>query len=126
MIKLYHSGYEEIREPDVHRGRKNADLGQGFYTTDNRDFAYRWSREKTESDIYVNTYELDTEGLIIKRFERDEEWFRYVFSNRRSLPDQLLEYDVIIGPIANDTIFDTFGLIGINILNIDTYLKYYK
>ena len=123
MIRVYHSGYEEIREPDIHRGRKNADLGQGFYTTDNRDFAYRWSREKTGSDIYVNKYELDTEELNIKRFERDEEWFRYVFSNRRSLPDQLLEYDVIIGPIANDTIFDTLGIMTSGYLSDDEAMK---
>ena len=102
MIRVYHSGYEEIREPDVHRGRKNADLGQGFYTTDKREFACRWAREKTGADIYVNTYELEPEGLNIKKFERNEEWFRYVFSNRRSLPDYLSEYDVISGYLSDD------------------------
>lgn len=30
---LYHTGYQEIREPDIHHGRKNADFGQGFYLT---------------------------------------------------------------------------------------------
>ena len=110
MIRLYHAGYLEIPEPDVHRGRKNADFGQGFYTTDNLTFASRWVREQKGSDIYVNTYELEEEGLKIKRFERDAEWFRYVFSNRRSMPDELSEYDVIIGPVANDTIYNTMGI----------------
>ena len=30
-MKLYHAGKEKIRKPDLHRGRKNADFGQGFY-----------------------------------------------------------------------------------------------
>lgn len=50
MIKVFHTGYEEIKEPDVYRGRKNADLGQGFYTTDNSEFANRWAREKNGSN----------------------------------------------------------------------------
>ena len=30
-MRLYHTGAVEIREPDILRGRKNADFGQGFY-----------------------------------------------------------------------------------------------
>lgn len=110
MMKLFHAGYEEIAAPDIHRGRVNADFGQGFYLSDKYEFASRWVREKTGSDIIVNVYELDEEGLSIKRFDRDNEWFRYVFSNRRSMPDELSEIDVIIGPIANDTIYNTMGI----------------
>ena len=32
-MKLYHTGYQEIRIPDLTVGRKNADFGQGFYLT---------------------------------------------------------------------------------------------
>ena len=32
-IKLYHASLDEIREPDIYRGRKNADFGQSFYLT---------------------------------------------------------------------------------------------
>ena len=123
MLRVFHSGYEEIKEPDVFRGRKNADLGQGFYTTDNEEFANRWAREKTGSQTVINTYELDLEGLKVKRFERDEEWFRYVFSNRRSMPDEFGEYDVVIGPIANDTIFNTLGIMTSGYLSDDEAMQ---
>ena len=56
-------------------------------------------------------YELHTDDLQIKRFERDEDWFRYIFSNRRRMPDALSDFDVIIGPIANDTLYNTFGVL---------------
>ena len=45
------------------------------------------------------------------RFQRDSDWFRYLFDNRAGKPDAHPEADVIIGPIANDTIYDTFGII---------------
>ncbi len=111
MIKVFHAGYEEIILPDIHRGRINADFGQGFYLTDNYEFASRWVREKSGANVIVNSYELIVEDLKIKRFERDSEWFRYVFSNRRSMPDEFSEADVIIGPIANDTIYNTLGIL---------------
>nr|WP_297705820.1 DUF3990 domain-containing protein [uncultured Butyrivibrio sp.] len=111
MIKLYHAGYEEIKKPDVHYGRKNADFGQGFYTTDNLDFACGWVREKPGADIIINSYELDEKDLKVKKLERDSSWFNYIFSNRRVKPDEYAEYDIIVGPIAGDTIYDTFGII---------------
>ena len=43
MLYLFHTGYAEIRDPDIHYGRKNADFGQGFYLTPDREFTYRWA-----------------------------------------------------------------------------------
>lgn len=122
-MKVFHAGYDEIPSPDIHRGRKNADFGQGFYLSDNYEFASRWGREKAGSDIIVNTYELSEEGLNIKHFDRDSEWFRYVFSNRRSMPDILSDVDIIFGPIANDTIYDTMGIMTSGYLKDEEALK---
>ena len=66
---------------------------------------------KKNAQTFVNRYELHTDDLQIKRFERDEDWFHYIFSNRRRLPDALQTFDVIIGPIANDALFNTFGIL---------------
>ena len=45
-MRLYHTGYEEIREPDIHHGRKNADFGQGFYmTADEEAFAQNFAQQ---------------------------------------------------------------------------------
>ena len=123
MIKVYHAGYVEIPVPDIKRGRVNADFGQGFYLSDNYDFASLWVREKNRADIIVNSYELDESGLNILRFDRDEKWFRYVFSNRRSIPDSYADFDIIIGPIANDTIYDTMGIMTSGYLSDDEALK---
>ena len=104
-MHLYHTSDREIRIPDIHHGRKNADFGWGFYLTPDKEFIYRWAGE----NAVVNEYEMNENGLIIQRFGRDTDWFRYIFHNRRLQDDS--EADVIIGPIANDTIFDTLGII---------------
>ncbi len=104
-MKLYHVSDRSIPKPDVHYGRVNADFGQGFYLTPERDFALRWAGEKA----VLNTYELELDGLTVRRFQRDEDWFSAIFRNRRG--EDSLDEDVILGPIANDTIFDTMGVL---------------
>ena len=109
-IQLFHTGYAKIPEPDIHYGRTNADFGQGFYLSDNEEFSKRRARVRKGLTTYINCYELDTAGLNIKSFARDEEWFGCIYNNRAGYPDALAEYDVIVGPIANDTIYDTGGI----------------
>ncbi len=81
------------------------------------DFAIRWARP----DAIVNEYELDPDGLAIHRFSRDEEWFRYIFRNRRAVDG--LQADIVIGPIANDTIFETLGVISSGFLKPEDAMK---
>ena len=73
---LYHTSSQQIQKPDIRHGRKNADFGWGFYLTPDREFTYRWARE----NAVVNEYELDEAGLLIHRFSRDTDWFRYIFA----------------------------------------------
>lgn len=107
---LYHAGFEIIRQPDVHFGRRNADFGQGFYLTADADFARRWARARRGQKTFINSYELNCDGLRIHSFRRDAEWFAYLYANRSGKPDALAA-DLIMGPIANDTIYDTWGVI---------------
>lgn len=115
-IRLYHTGFDEIRRPDVHYGRKNADFGQGFYTSPDEEFTRRWARTRRGEETILNVYELDLTGLNVHRFERDLSWFAYIYANRNRKPD-LLGADAVIGPIANDTIYDTLGITTSGFLN---------
>ena len=104
-MKLYHTSDVVIEHPDIRRGRVNTDFGQGFYLTPDYEFSCRW----TNRDAYINEYELDMEGLCVVELARDAEWLDYIMHNRRR--QDLREADVVMGPIANDTIFDTMGII---------------
>lgn len=110
-LRLWHTGFAEIRQPDIRHGRRNADFGQGFYLSDDLDFSQRWAKERRGMETYVNAYVLNLEGLRVKRFRRDAEWFDYLSRNRAGAADALAEYDVITGPIANDTLYDTWGIL---------------
>ncbi len=123
VLTLYHTGYREIRDPDIRYGRKNADFGQGFYLSDDEAFSKRWARERRGESVWLNRYTLDTAGLRIKRFIRDEEWFEYILANRSGHADSLTGYDVIIGPIANDTIYDTWGITSSGLLSTGQVLR---
>ena len=114
---LYHISDREIRNPDIHHGRKNADFGWGFYLTPDRDFTYRWARD----NAVVNEYELDETGLELCTFTRSINWFQYIFNNRRAKDG--LKADVVISPIANDTIFDTLGIMSSGYLKPEDALK---
>ncbi len=113
---LYHLGFAEIRQPDLTVGRKNADFGQGFYLSTDEAFSLRWATERKGSYTYLNTYILEDSGLTEHVFEQDEAWYGYIFSNRHSQKDTLPS-DMITGPIANDTLFDTWGILTSGLLS---------
>ena len=110
LLTLYHTGFQEIRKPDIHLGRANADFGPGFYLSPDEAFSRRWARSLKGRDTWLNAYRLQTDDLAVKTLKRDEAWFEYIYSNRSGGRDSLAAYDVITGPIANDTLYDTWGI----------------
>ena len=55
---LYHTSDREIRIPDIHHGRKNADFGWGFYLTPDKEFmklAYRSIKSAKLLFLHKNT-----------------------------------------------------------------------
>ena len=120
VLKLYHTSNLELKNPDVSYGRRNADFGGGFYLSDNIEFSQKWA---SDQKAIVNEYTLDLTGLSVKRFSLDMEWFEYISKNRAGYPDAFGDTDVIIGPIANDTLYDTYGIITSGLVDSEDSLK---
>lgn len=120
FMKLYHTSSLELKNPDIYYGRKNADFGGGFYLSDNPEFSKKWANEEKNC---INIYSLDLTGLDVKQFSLDEEWFDYVLGHRVGFRDKYENADVIIGPIANDTLYDTYGIIFSGLLSGEDALK---
>lgn len=126
VLTVFHTGFAEVRKPDLKIGRSNADFGQGFYLSDDAAFAGRWAKERINSVCYLNAYRLCLDGLTVRRFRRDGRWYDYIFANRAGRPDTLSGYDAVIGPIAPDTIFDTWGILTSGMIDRKLALSAYR
>ncbi|MDR0320859.1 MAG: DUF3990 domain-containing protein [Treponema sp.] len=120
IMTLYHGSNQIIEIPELRPSIRTLDFGQGFYTTTNKEQAVNFAikvydRAIRTGDIpkgrFISTYEADYEvmqkELDILHFESvNEAWFDFVMANRRSFY-MGKKYDVIHGPVANDTIYRT-------------------
>lgn len=61
------------------------------------------------------------EGLNVKIFEKpDKEWALFVMANRKqSGEDFSHDYDIVIGPVADDRMARLFGLYDMEIIDLD-------
>ena len=117
---LYHGSDQIIKSPEIRSSARTLDFGSGFYTTTNKEQAEAFAIKvynrsiragETPKGKFISIYETDYEAihkeLDIMRFESpSEEWFDFVIANRRSAW-QGKKYDIIYGPVANDTIYRT-------------------
>lgn len=115
MTRLYHGSNVAIENIDLSRSKRGKDFGQGFYLNANADqameMATRTTRFLNEGEPTLSCFEFDEDeapknGLNIKIFpDYSEEWAEFVVMNRKNNTDtQAHSYDIVIGPIADDTV----------------------
>ncbi len=103
-IKLYHGSRECVEAPEIRISKYNKDFYYGFYCTILQEQAKRWAvRHNGRGIINEYLYKPDI-SLKIKKFpEMTEEWLDFIVACRSG---QAHEYDIVEGPMANDTIFN--------------------
>ena len=117
-MKLYHGSTVVVKHPSLKQGRRNTDFGKGFYTTLDFEQAARWARIRLEragvGSAVVSVYEVDDALLqhsalhVLTYHGATKEWLDFVVDNRRGAP--LHNYDVVLGPVANDNLYATISL----------------
>ncbi len=117
---LYHGSIFAVRNPSALRGRANTDYGRGFYTTTSQEQARKWAliKQSRASDpairALVSCYEfdeklLDAPAMQVMHFAGPTvNWLDFVVSNRRGAV--LHNYDLVMGPVANDKLYATIQL----------------
>lgn len=115
-MRLYHGSNTIIEQIDLSRCKPYKDFGQGFYLTAIREQAEQMARRT--SAIYggepvVTEFEFDETALnvlSVKTFEEpSEEWALFVMANRsRNHLQPTHGFDIVIGPVADDTIATLF------------------
>lgn len=125
---VYHGSNTVVQHPDVIHTCRNLDFGKGFYVTTVREQAVRWAKRKADfagGTPVVNCYEWNTDlvGLSSKNFGEDlDSWIDFVCDCRDG-GEQYLQYDVIIGKVANDKVFRVVDMYHQGIWDKDRALK---
>jgi len=134
-MKLYHGSTILVDKPSLIESQRFLDFGQGFYTTTNQSQAERWALIKQKRDIHkskaiVSTYQFPrtffTDNILrVKKFTKaDEQWLDFISQNRKGMAEH--HFDIIVGPIANDTLYATLTLYEAGILTKPETVKRLK
>lgn len=112
MITLYHGTNVFFREINLSLSNPFKDFGKGFYLTPSfkqaQNMANRRTRLSQEGNPIVLKYNFDentlTNGqLKVLSFERPtKEWALFILHNRYQQKIETHDYDIVLGPIADD------------------------
>lgn len=115
-MRLYHGSTINIETIQLGKSKPFKDFGKAFYLSDERSQAQELAESKAAflgGDAVVNEFEFDRtlliegveEPLRVKIFPHYcLEWAEFVWNNRDEEQDFKHDFDIVYGPIANDTI----------------------
>jgi hypothetical protein len=132
-MKVYHGSYLAVEKPDVAHSRNCLDFGRGFYLTSYQKQAERGAKRKASrknGTPIVSIYEMAEipPAHRILRFQNDREWIEFVCNARRGAAEYK-NYDIIIGGVANDDVYEAVGMYFRGLWDIERTigeLKYYE
>lgn len=115
---LYHGTNVDFETIDLRKSNKYKDFGQGFYLTDIRSQAEELAAKKSRlfgSYPIIQEYEFDEallgcDALRVLRFEAPTTaWATFIFNNRNRDAHYTHDYDIVVGPIADDGVAYLLG-----------------
>ena len=145
-IILLHGTDHIIEVPDINIGNEHNDYGKGFYCTKTEEMAKEWAC-KQNTDGFVNSYELNTDGLKILDLTDGQHtvlnWIAILLKYRTfklsseiaiDARDYIIEhysvnisdYDVVVGYRADDSYFqyaESFVSNGLPLRSLNKALK---
>ncbi|WP_400148448.1 MULTISPECIES: DUF3990 domain-containing protein [Methanomassiliicoccales] len=113
-MKVYHGSDTVVQKPRILHSKRRMDFGSGFYTTQSRTQAEKWARsvrrrrDSPEAFVTEFDYEEKPEMNVLIFDGPFAEWFDFIIRNRKGTFTH--DYDIIIGPVADDSVYDTLFL----------------
>lgn len=116
MMPLYHGSNMEIFRIDLRKSKPGKDFGRGFYLNADKAQAMAMAERTCKRQqcgipsvsefFFDDSILIDHGDMNVKIFEGySREWAEFVLLNRRNRSgNQAHSYDIVIGPIANDTV----------------------
>lgn len=118
----------QLKSLNIIQSERTLDFGTGFYLTTDFEQAKRWAilttSRKKEGIPTVNVFEIeDKVNLKVLKFNGpDKEWLEFVTNNRKN-KNYKNDYDLIIGPVANDNTMPVINLYVNGVYNEKEALK---
>ena len=133
MSKIYHGSFEVVENPEIRQPNRSLDYGSGFYTTTSfaqaKKLVERRMKDKGVSAGHVNVYELDEKALGSMKghlFKKPtEDWVTFVMRNRTER-GFTHDYDIVYGPVADDSVYTQFTLYEGGIISMPTLIQELK
>ncbi|MDO5341475.1 MAG: DUF3990 domain-containing protein [Bacteroidia bacterium] len=134
MLKLYHGSNIKIEKIDLSKGRINKDFGKGFYLTTVKSQAEEMAKRKAKqylgtnpvvTEFYFDNSVLLSNKLKIKQFtEVSAEWAEFILKNRKASRTGFHhDYDIVIGPIADDGVVQQLDLYEMNLISMNQLVE---
>lgn len=125
-MEVYHTSNVCVEKPDTKHSRLNLDFGPGFYFTSIRSQAEKYASRflKLKQKPWLNIYDFDEDWrawnvLVFEKY--DEEWLDFVLQCREG--NVVGSYDMVVGGIADDKVFDTIDLYLEGLISKDEALR---
>lgn len=124
---LYHGSYIEVPKPDVLHSRSRVDFGPGFYVTPIYEQADKWCQrfKRSGSEGVITKYSFNEDDFaqwkVLEFPSYTEEWLDFILSCRRGMDNT--DYDIVIGGVANDKVFNTVELYFENLIDKKEAIK---
>ena len=131
-MKLYHGTNIDFDVIDLTKSNKHKDFGQGFYLTDIRSQAVELSIKKSRlfggypviQEYAFDESMLDSNELKVLKFDSPTiEWAEFIFKNRNRDANFKHDYDIVMGPIADDGVAYLLGRYEEGTLSIEELSK---
>lgn len=133
-LNIYHGSDVVVEKPKILQSNRLLDFGIGFYTTCNVEQAIRWAEKvslrNNSGNKFLSMYQFDIEKAkkelrIIEFTYPDEKWLDFITANRRG-KEIAEEYDIVIGPVADDNVYLTVKLFETGVLDKEEAIKRLK
>lgn len=130
-MKLYHGTNIVFDEILLSKCLPHKDFGKGFYLTPIRRRARERALDKCDKTgdgvPVIQTYEIDESQLAdlnVIRFDRmDKTWLDFILKNRDRKNKDGHNYDVVIGPVADDGVITSISLFEAHVIDEETLMK---
>lgn len=128
---LYHGSNIEVSKPQILESDRRLDFGKGFYLTSSFEQAKRWAeltvKRRGSGKETVSVFEFDENSVsdlkILHFTQAQKEWLEYVTMNRKNQTISNDNYDIVIGPVANDRTIPVISLYFSGIYDIEETIK---